>query len=246
MKRFILMLVITAVVLPLALASVTPALRVAGAQLDAHHRNAAMRATSTDLSGIAAYAAAVQPAYAELTECACCCAALDLPSHRCAACRTAATTIERIVARIHRVQALLNRVDVPASLVIVHGELISAVSTMHASGEYMAATVLKTPEKLVVAERVMLGAPSGRPIVWRPSSRIVTDARIEALARARPDGLSRGRFLHERYAPFAEEQASWPQGSPGEQAAAYLALWRDGVTARAEKAGVKLPVALSG
>jgi len=246
MKRFVLMLMITAVVLPLALASATPALRIAGAQLDAHHRNAAMRATSTDPTGIAAYTAAVQPAYAELTECACCCETLDLPSHRCAACETAAATIERIVARIYRVRARLSRIEVPASLDTIHSELVSAVSTMHVSGEYMVATVLTTPEKLVVAERVTLGAPSGRPVVWRPSPRIVADARIEALARARPDGLSRSRFLHERCAPFAEERPSWPQGSPGEQAAAYLALWHDDITARAEKAGVKLTAALSG
>jgi hypothetical protein len=246
MKRFVLMLMITAVFLPLTLATATPAVRIAGAQLDAHHRNAAMRATSADSTGIAAYAAAVQPAYAELTECACCCAALDLPSHRCAACRTAAATIERIVARIHRVQARLHRVDVPASLVIVHGELVSAVSTMHVSGEYMVATVLTTPEKLVVAERVTLGAPSGRPVVWRPSPRIVEDARVEALARSRPDGLSRSRFLHERYAPFAEERPSWPQGSPGEQAAAYLALWHDDLAAQARDAGLSLPTALAG
>ena len=242
MKWLVLIAILTAVALALALASPAPAMRLSGPAPNVGDAGPTAKAAT----GIAAYIAAVQPAYTELTECACCCETLDLPSHRCAACETAAATIERIVARIHRVQARLHRVDVPASLVIGHGELVSAVSTMHVSGEYMVATVLTTPEKLVVGERVMMGARLGPPIAWRPSPDIVEDARVEALARSRPDGLSRSRFLHERYAPFADERLSRPQGAPGEQAMAYLSMWRDDLAAQARDAGLSLPAALAG
>ena len=241
MKRLIIVTACLALTLPLGLTLAAPAMRLSGPAPNVGDAGPTAKAATE----IAAYIAAVQPAYTELTECACCCETLDLPSHRCAACETAAATIERIVARIHRVQASLHRVDVPASLVIVHGELVSALSTMHVSGEYMAITVRRTPEKLVLGERVMMGAGLGPPIAWRPSPDIVEDARVEALARSRPDGLSRSRFLHERYAPFADERPSRPQGAPGEQAMAYLSMWRDDVAAQAHEAGLSLPAALA-
>lgn len=242
MKRSFLMSMMTAVVLLLALAPAAPAMRASGSTPNVGYADPA----AAEMAEIAAYVEAVRPAYAELTECACCCATLDLPSHRCAACRTAAADIERIVARIQRVQTELSRLDVPASLVTAHGELVSAASTMCISGEYMAAAVLKAPRTLVVGERVLMGAPSGQPIVWRPAERIVTDAHIEALAQARPAGLSRSRFLQERCSPFTEEWQATPTGSPGEQAAAYLAHWRDEVAAQARLAGVGLPSAPTG
>lgn len=242
MKRFVLMFMMAAVVLLLALAPVAPAMRASGSTPNVGYA----APTAMETAEIAAYVEAVRPAYAELTECACCCATLDLPSHRCAACRTTAANIERIVARIRRVQAELSRLDVPASLVTAHGELVSAATTICVSGEYMAATVLTAPRKLVVGERVLMGAPSGRPVAWRPAARIVADAHIEALAQARPEGLSRSRFLQERCSPFTDEWQATPQGSPGEQAAAYLALWRDEIAVQAQLAGVSLPIAPAG
>jgi len=241
MKRLIIVSTLLALTLPLAMALAAPAMRVSGPAPNAGDTGPAAKAATE----LAAYIAAVQPAYTELTECACCCETLDLPLRRCAACKTAAARITGIVARIHRVQARMTRLQVPAALITIHSELVSAVSTMHVSGEYMAITVGKSPEKLVLGERVMAGARPGPPIAWRPSPDIVEDARIEALARARPDSLSRGRFLHERYAPFADDRPSRPQGSPGEQAMAYLSTWRDDLAAQAQKAGLSLPVALT-
>ena len=241
MKRLIIVSVLLVLTLPLALALAAPAMRVSGRSPNVGDADPPAKATTE----LAAYIAAVQPAYAELTDCACCCETLDLPSHRCAACKTAAARIKGIVARVHRVQAQLSRIDVPASLDTIHSELVSAVSTMHVSGEYMAITVRKTPEKLVLGERVMAGARPGPPVAWRPSPEIVEDARVEALAQARPDSIGRGRFLHQRCAPFAGEQRSGPRGTPGEQAMAYLSMWRDDIAAQAHEAGLSLPAALA-
>jgi hypothetical protein len=193
---------------------------------------------------LAAYIAAVQPAYKELTDCACCCETLDLPHHRCPACETAAARIKGIVARIHRVQAKMTRLEVPVSLILTHGHLVAAVSTMHVSGEYMATTVRTAPGTLVVARRV----PStfGRsPVVWEPSPSIVNEARLAGLADARPSGVARLPFLHHRYSQTASAVLH-PEGSPGDQALAYLGMWRDDLAAQARDAGLSLPAALAG
>jgi hypothetical protein len=190
-------------------------------------------------TGLTAYVAAVQPAYAELVDCACCCDRLDLPSHRCAACRSAAASMRQVVARTSRIQRKLGRLDVPASLVPAHSRLIAALSTMRISGEYMAEKVLTAPETLVAVVRT--GVPSGHgPFIRRPAPTIVRDARIAALASAAPAGVDLRLFLRQRYArsPVATVD-SW--GTPGEQASALLDQWRDDIVALAKEAGVSVP-----
>ncbi len=241
MKWLVLIAILTAVALPLALAAPAPAMRVSGSTLNVGYTDSEAAAAAE----LAAYIAAVRPAYTELTECACCCETLDLPHHRCAACRAAAASIKGIVARIHRVQAKMTRLEVPVSLILTHGHLVAAVSTMHVSGEYMATTVLKTPEKLVLGERVTVGARPGSPVVWRPSPSIVSDARLAAFAHPRPSGVARADFLHHRYAQ-TESATVRPEGAPGEQAMAYLGMWRDDLAAQARDAGLSLPTALAG
>ena len=240
MKWLVLIAILTVVTLPLALASPAPAMRVSGSTLNVGYTDS----EAVVAAELAAYIAAVRPAYTELTECACCCETLDLPHHRCAACKTAAASIKGIVARIHRVRAKLARLEVPLPLILTHGHLVAAVSTMHVSGEYMATTVRTAPGTLVVARRVP--SISGRgPVVWEPSPSIVSQARLAALAGAKPAGLARGPFLHHRYAQTASAVLH-PEGAPGEQALAYLGMWRDDLAAQARGAGLSLPAALAG
>jgi hypothetical protein len=240
MKWLVLMVVLTAVALPLALASPAPAMRVSGSALSVGATDPEAKAATE----LAAYIAAVQPVYTELTDCACCCETLDLPPRRCAACTTVAAKIKGIVARIHRVQAKMTRLEVPLSLIPTHGRLVTAISTMHVSGQYMATTVRTAPGALVIARRVRSTSARG-PVVWEPSPGIVSAARLAALADARPPGIARGPFLKHRYSETVSATVR-PEGAPGEQAMAYLGMWRDDLAAQAKDAGLSLPTALAG
>jgi hypothetical protein len=238
MKRLVLMVVAVAILLPLTFATGAQAMRVAGPALSAGSSDA----TAASI-GLSNYLMAAGRAYTELTDCACCCGTLNLPTHRCAACRTTAAGMRQIVARVHRVQAALARLDVPASLAPVHGELVAAVTTLHVSGEYMAATVQTAPGKLVAVARNMPGASRGPRMRWLPSPDIVRDARIAAFDRTRPTHVYRTQYLHAL--DVAMNPLPGVRGAPGEQALAHLAVWRDAIAAQATAAGVSLPAALT-
>lgn len=229
-------LVILLVIISLGSAAPAVAMRAAGPS-----PNTGSSGPAGADAGLATYVAAVQPAYAELVGCACCCDTLDLPSHWCAACRTAAARIRQVVARISRVQRSLDRLDVPASLVPAHSKLIAAVSTMRVSGKYMAAKVLTAPQTLVTVTRT--GLTGLGPYVRRPASTIVQDARLAELASAAPATVDRLQFLRQRSARSRDTLVG-REGTPGEQAAALLAQWRDDIAARAREAGVSLPATL--
>jgi hypothetical protein len=189
------------------------------------------------------YLTAVGPVYAELTDCACCCGTLALPSHRCADCATAATKLRQIVARIHRTQSRLARLTVPASLSPVHARLVAALDVMHVGGEYMAVKVRTAPQSLVVSIRALPGAHARPPLVWRVSPDVARDARLAAFLHTRPSHIYRTQYL--RALDAAVNADPGITGSPAEQALAHLALWRDEVTALAQRAGLSLPAQLA-
>ena len=112
MNRILLTVVLVVFVLSLILAGSAQAMRVNGSTLEP---DPAQAAQSTALVKFGNYVVAAGAASAALSDCACCCGRLDLPLHPCAACRTTAASMGQIVARIHRVQARLARLDVPPS-----------------------------------------------------------------------------------------------------------------------------------
>jgi hypothetical protein len=232
-------LVIALVVISLSSAAPAVAMRTSGPSPNTSSSNPDTAAAAE----LAAYVAAVQPAYEELAGCACTCNTLDLPSHRCGACRTVAADLKQVVARISRIQGELVRLEVPASLVPAHSKLIAALATMRVSSKYMAVKVLTAPQALVVVTHT--GHPSGfGPFVGRPAPTIVRDALIAEVVSTVPAGVDRRQFLRQRYGR-ANCTAIDSLGTPGEQATALLAQWRDDVAVRAQVAGVSLPTSLA-
>jgi hypothetical protein len=231
--------VVAAVLLSLVLAGGAPAMRTSGSTVAPDR---AQVARSTAVVEFGNYVVAAGAAYAELSDCACCCSTLDLPTHRCAACRTTATDMMRIVARIRQAQARLARLDVPEPAAGAHADLIAAVQVLGVSGRYMARTVMTDPRSLVDSARTASARHGWRP-VWRTSPQVVGNARLAAYLQTHRGPLRRGERLR------AMEIAAGPDpgitGPPGEQALAYLDRWRAGVEEAARQLGVTLPVAMS-
>jgi hypothetical protein len=234
MRRFFLPALAATLLLSLALVPAAHAMRVDGSTLDPTPAQATEATAVVELGN---YVVAASAAYKELDACTCCCAALDLPSHRCAACVTTSAAMRQVVARVRNVQARLARLDVPEQARTVHNELVAAAGLMHVSGDYMAAQVLADPRRLVVA------AAGGRlksvRNAWRPSPDIVSDARLAAFLGARHGPMFRTQRLR------AVEIATTPEpgvsGGPGEQAQTRLAAWRQGVQRLARQLGIVFP-----
>jgi hypothetical protein len=216
----------------LVLAGGAQAMRVNGSTLDP---DPAQAAQSNALVEFGNYVVAAGAASAELNDCACCCGRLDLPTHRCAECRTAAAGMRQIVARIHRVQARLARLDVPPSAAGAHGDLVAAAEVLSVSGEYMARTVMTDPQSLVVSTRATQMPGRTRP-AWRTSPQVVRSARLAAYLQAHPGPLGRGERL--RALAIAWGPDPGVSGPPGDQALAYLDSWRTGVQDAAQQVGV--------
>lgn len=241
MKRMILMLIVLVSVVALTLATAAQARRVDGSTLGMSTAGAA-NAAAVSRAQLMSYVAQVQPAYAELTGCACCCNKVDLPAHRCAACDAAAARMTKIVARLHKVQTELSTMTVPPDLVSVHSEMVTAASLLHNSSEYMADVVRTAPERLLVT--TLAAPPAGRGgavLVMRPSPLIVRDAEFASLMKAGPRSLG---ARHARSAS-AEWMLTSASGAPGDQALAHLARWRDAIVAQARAAGVNLTHAIA-
>jgi hypothetical protein len=249
MKRLALLLAAGLLLLPLALAGPAGAYKISGTRFTIGNPDYGAASTAVDRAEIAAYIAAARPLYAQLAACSSSCDRLDFPPHRCPACASATAGLTRIARQAAVVQAKLARLDVPAELVPAHSGLITAASTVRVSATYMADTVSTTPRKLLVAT---CASPTrgrgGVTIVWRASPTIVRDAtsaaRLAQLDRMGSASAQRAAFVRGRWAAIAVMQRSTPQGTPGQQAMAYLVLWRDGVRAQAQVAGVRLPAAL--
>jgi hypothetical protein len=230
--RILLTVVLVVLVLSLALAGGAQAMRVNGSTLDP---DPAQAAQSTALVEFGNYVVAAGAACAELNDCACCCDRLDLPTHRCAACRTTAANMRQIVARIHRVQIRLARLDVPPSAAGAHADLVAAAEVLAVSGEYMARTVMTDPRSLVFSTRTALAPSRARP-AWRTSPQVVRNARLAACLQAHEGPLYRGARL--RAMSIAAGPDPGISGPPGEQALAYLDRWRTGVEDAAREVGV--------
>jgi hypothetical protein len=246
MQRFLLPLLVVALVVPLFLAAGAQA-RISqdGRKFASppHGRGGVIIVTpavAVERAELTAYLADVAPVYAQLYECSCCCDKLDLPSHRCAACSSAAAKINQVVARVERAQRQLAGVNVPASLETAQGEIVLAADTMHVSGHYMARTVSTTPAKLVTA--TFVSPPRGRGgviIVMRPSLSIVTAARSAALFGSTPKSVTQVSNLQQRRENLARMTAY--SGTTGQTAQQYLTIWRTLVENQAEAAGMTLP-----
>jgi hypothetical protein len=230
MKRLILIIVICALAAPLVLAT--------NAQARRWDPPGPPSANEIARAEFLQYVAQVAPIYAELRDCACCCDRLDLPTHRCAACAAAAARISKVVARAHRVQRRLGGISPPDRLLVAHAELVSALSALHLSAEYMAGKVRTAPQDLLAAAYVPIPRQSGRTaIVLRPSPQLVAAAEYAALSWQGRRAL--------RYHPMRTlDQTPTVSGTPGEHALAHLALWRAAVAAQASALYVDLPQAL--
>lgn len=235
MRRFFLPALAATMLLSFALVPAAQAIRVDGSRLEP------TPAQARTVAELADYFVAAGAACRELEACACCCATLDLPSHRCAACTTTSAAIRQVVARVRHVQARLARLDVPGRAGEVHGELVAAAGIMHVSGDYMAAQVLKDPQRLVVASARGNGLKGPRA-TWRPSPGIVRDARLAALLGTRHGPTFRAQRL--RASEIAGTPGPGYSGGPGEQAQSHLDAWRAGAQRLARHVGLVLPPAV--
>jgi hypothetical protein len=232
MNRNVLIIVLAVLLLPLVLASGAPAMRVTSSTLEP---DPSQVARSTALVEFGNYVVAAGAACTELSDCACRCGRLNLPTHRCAECQTAATCIRRIVARIRQTQARLGRLDVPGPAAGAHRDLVAAAEVLADSGEYMARAVMTDPRSLVVNTRASRGARGWRP-AWRPSRQIVPNARLAAYLQTHQGPVYRAERL--RAAAIAAGPDPGISGTPGEQALAYLDDWRASVQQTAQRLGV--------
>ena len=237
MRRFFLPALAATLLLSLALAPAANAMRIDGSTLEPSPAQAADAKAVVELGN---YVVAASAAYRELDACTCCCAALDLPSHRCAACATTSAAIRQVVARVRNVQARLARLDVPAQAGTVHNELVAAAGLLHVSGDYMAAQVLTDPRRLVVAAGG--SGLKGFRNTWRPSPDIVSDARLAAFLGARHGPMFRTQRV--RAVEIATTSEPGVSGGPGEQAQTHLAAWREGVQRLAGQLGIVFPDAV--
>jgi hypothetical protein len=232
------MLLSATVFLSLAFAAGASGMRVTGTMLGPTPEQAAQVGEAVSLGN---YIVAASAAYAQLSDCASCCGALDLPTHRCPACRTTAAVMRQLVARTRHVQAELARLDVPASATKAHGELVEAAAVLHISGDYMADRVSHDPLSLIVSTRTMEGTRRVSPPAWLTSPHVVRDARMAAYTRLHPAPMYRTQHLR------AIEITTGPDpaicDAPGEQAQAYLAKWRDEIQRLARRAGLGIAAA---
>jgi hypothetical protein len=220
MRRFFLPTIAATMLLSLTLIADASAMRVTGSTLD---RPAQVRETVS----LGNYIAAAGAAYARLSDCACSCGTFDVPTHRCAACRTTAASMRQMVARIRRVQAELARLDVPPAATQVQGELVEAAAVLQSSGNYMVSRISRDPRSLLVSTRSMEGTRKVSPPAWLTSPHVVRDARLAEYMRLHPAPTNRTERM--RVTEIATGPDPAIQGAPGEQAQAYLAKWRDGV-----------------
>jgi hypothetical protein len=238
MLRFLLPALAATLLLSLAQAPASPGMRVDGSTLEP---TPAQAPEATAVVELGDYVVAASAAYKELDACTCCCATFDLPGHRCAACATTSAAIRQVVARVRSVQARLARLDVPEQVGALNRELVAAATVMHVSGDYMAEQVLTDPQRLVVAAASANGLKGPRA-AWRPSPRIVSDARLAAFLDAHHGPLFRTQRL--RAAEVATTPEPGVSGGPGEQAQTHLTAWREGVQRVARDQGIALPDAI--
>jgi hypothetical protein len=230
MKRIVISIAVAALTLPMLLAGPAAAIRDTGSGAEW---------TAADRAELAAYVATAQPLYAELLDCAACCDRLDIPSHRCAACDRTAACIDRVVARLQRVQAELASLDVPSTTVATDVQLTEAVTTMITSGEYMAAEVRTSPQDLLTA--IWTPPPAergGRRVVNVLSPDIVAQARAAALRAMGPGAMARTVWLRGRPLQSTESQQFVAGATPSEQARTNLALWREGIQTQVAAIGI--------
>jgi hypothetical protein len=81
----------------------------------------------------------------------------------------------------------------------------------------------------------------GVTTVWRELPGTSPEARVAELDLLGPAGVQRAAFVRARWAAVAEMQRAGPDGTPAQQTMAYLVMWRDGVRAQAQAAGLHLP-----
>lgn len=238
MRRIFVPALAATLLLLLALAPTSLAMRIDGSTLDPTPAQAAEATAVVDLGN---YVVAASAACRELDGCSCCCATLDLPNHRCAACATTAASIRQVVARVRNVQARLARLDVPEQAVTAHDELVAAADLMHVSGDYMAAQVLTDPQRLAVAVTRVNGRKGPRD-AWRPSPTVVSDARLAAFLGAHHGPMYRAQRL--RALAIARTPGPGVSGSPGEQAQVHLDAWRTDIQRLARQLGIVFPDAV--
>ena len=233
------MLLSATLLLSLAFVVDASAMRVAGAMLGSTPEQAVHVGEAVSLGN---YIVAAGAAYAQLSDCACCCGTLDLPTHRCPACRTTAAVMRQLVARTRHVQAELARLDVPASATRAHGELVEAAAVLHLCSDYMTDKVSRDPLSLLVSTRTMEGTRRVSPPAWLTSPHVVRDARMAACTRSHPAPMYRTEHMR------AIEIATGPDpaisGAPGEQAQAYLAKWHDEIQRLVRRAGLGFAAAI--
>jgi hypothetical protein len=235
MNRLLLPMITGMLLASLLLAVDAPAMRVPGPAVPPDPVQTGRSVANTQLGG---YIVAASAAYEQLSDCACCCGRLDLPTHRCAACLTTAAAVRQVVANVRRVQAKLARLDVPAPAAAAHADLLAAADVLRTSGTYMARTVVTDPGALVVSTRVLKATRHGMPPRWVVSPSVLADARMAAFRSKHPGGSYRTQRLREL--EILGDLKGGLASAPGEQALAYLAEWRTQVGQVARRQGVAL------